>query len=215
MPPSKTPPTARRALLRQGAGLMVATSAPAWLGTAWAQDQRLRPTPSQTEGPFYPVALPADSDFDLLRNGSATYAPRQVAWVGGTVTDTQGKPLAGGVVEIWQCDEAGHYHHPGDGNRADAAFQGFGKVTLAKDGRFRFRTLKPAPYTGRTPHIHVKVKLGSQELLTTQFYVQDDPGNARDGLWRRLGEDGQAALTRPFVPGVDGFRADYAVVVRA
>ena len=215
MPSSKTLPTARRTLLRRGAGLMVATSAPAWLGTAWAQDQRLRPTPSQTEGPFYPVALPADSDFDLLRNGSATYAPRQVAWVGGTVTDTQGKPLAGGVVEIWQCDEAGHYHHPGDGNRADAAFQGFGKVTLAKDGRFRFRTLKPAPYTGRTPHIHVKVKLGTQELLTTQLYVQGDPGNARDGLWRRLGEDGQAALTRPFVPGVDGFRADYAVVVRA
>lgn len=214
MPSSKTPFTARRTLLRQGAGLMVATSAPAWLGAAWAQDRPLRPTPSQSEGPFYPVALPADSDFDLLRNGSATYTPRQTAWVSGTVTDTQGTPLAGGVVEIWQCDEAGHYHHPGDGNRADAAFQGFGKVTLAKDGRFRFRTLRPAPYSGRTPHIHVKVKLGSQELLTTQFYVQGDPGNARDGLWRRLGEDGQAALTRPFVAGVDGFRAEYAVVVR-
>ncbi|MDZ7857371.1 MAG: intradiol ring-cleavage dioxygenase [Sphaerotilus sp.] len=182
---------------------------------ALARDKVLRPTPSQTEGPFYPVTLPADSDFDLLRNGRAVYTPGQVAWVSGTVTDTQGKPLAGGVVEIWQCDEAGHYHHPGDGNLADAAFQGFGQVTLVRDGRFRFRTLKPAPYTGRTPHIHVKVKLGTQELLTTQFYVQGDPGNARDGLWRRLGEDGQAALTRPFVPGTDGFRADYAVVVRA
>ena len=43
--------------------------------------------------------------------------------------------------------------------------------------------------------------------------IEGDPGNARDGLWRRLGEDGQAALTRPFVAGPDGFRADYAVVV--
>jgi protocatechuate 3,4-dioxygenase beta subunit len=117
-------------------------------------------------------------------------------------------------VEIWQCDEAGHYHHPGDGDRADAAFQGFGQVTLARDGRFRFRTLKPAPYTGRTPHIHVKVRLGGRELLTTQFYVQGDPGNARDALWRRLDAEAQAALTRPFVPGPDGFSADYAVVVR-
>ena len=113
-----------------------------------------------------------------------------------------------------QTDEAGHYHHPGDGDRADAAFQGFGQVTLARDGRFRFRTLKPAPYTGRTPHIHVKVRLGGRELLTTQFYVQGDPGNARDALWRRLDAEAQAALTRPFVPGPDGFSADYAVVVR-
>ena len=101
------------------------------------------------------------------------------------------------------------------GGRADRAFQGFGKVTLGKDGGYRFRTLKPAPYSGRTPHIHVKVKLDGQELLTTQFYVQGDPGNARDFLWRRLGEEGQAALTRPFVNGPDGMKAEYAVVVQA
>ncbi|GIX51102.1 dioxygenase family protein [Sphaerotilus sulfidivorans] len=207
-------PASRRSLLLQGAGVVIASSLPLGWGAARAQAAALRPTPSQTEGPFYPIALPADRDADLLRNGRAVYTPRQVAWVGGTVTDTQGRPLAGGVVEIWQCDEAGHYHHPGDGDRADAAFQGFGQVTLARDGRFRFRTLKPAPYTGRTPHIHVKVKLGGRELLTTQFYVQGDPGNARDALWRRLDAEAQAALTRPFVPGSDGFSADYAVVVR-
>lgn len=219
MPPATLPANAftpsRRALLVHSAGLVAATAAPAWLTPALAQGQALRPTPSQTEGPYYPVALPADTDGDLLRNGTARYAKGQAAWITGTVTDTRGTPLAGGVIEIWQCDQEGHYHHPGDGGRADPAFQGFGQVTLGKDGRYRFRTLKPAPYSGRTPHIHVKVKLDRQELLTTQFYVQGDPGNARDFLWRRLSADGQAALTRPFVNTADGLQADYAIVVQA
>ena len=219
MPPATLPANAfmpsRRALLVHSAGLVAATAAPAWLTPVLAQGQALRPTPSQTEGPYYPVALPTDTDGDLLRNGTARYAKGQAAWITGTVTDTRGTPLAGGVVEIWQCDQDGHYHHPGDGDRADPAFQGFGQVTLGKDGRYRFRTLKPAPYSGRTPHIHVKVKLDRQELLTTQFYVQGDPGNARDFLWRRLSANGQAALTRPFVNTADGLQADYAIVVQA
>lgn len=212
---SVNPLPSRRALLVRGAGLVAATAAPAWLTPALAQGLALRPTPSQTEGPYYPVALPVDTDGDLLRTGAAAYPKGQAAWITGSVTDTRGTPLAGGVIEIWQCDQDGHYHHPGDGGRADPAFQGFGKVTLGKDGRYRFRTLKPAPYSGRTPHIHVKVKLERQTLLTTQFYVQGDPGNARDFLWRRLGEADQAALTRPFVNGPDGLQAQYPVVVQA
>lgn len=209
------PLSSRRSLLKGGAGLIATTAAPVWLTPALAQGKTLRPTPGQTEGPYYPVAFPADTDFDLLRTGAAAYGKGQPAWVSGTVTDTRGVPLAGGVIEIWQCDQDGHYHHPGDGARADPAFQGFGKVTLGKDGGYRFRTLKPAPYSGRTPHIHVKVKLDGRELLTTQFYVQGDPGNARDFLWRRLGEEGQAALTQPFVNSPDGMKAEYAVVVQA
>lgn len=211
--PSNHPPS-RRALLLRGATVIAATAAPAWLTPARAQTP-LRPTPSQTEGPYYPVALPADTDFDLLRNGSARYGQGQPAWVEGTVTDTRGVPVAGAVVEIWQCDQAGHYHHPGDGGRADPAFQGFGRVGVGRDGRYRFRTLRPAPYSGRTPHIHVKVKLDRAELLTTQLYVAGDPGNARDFLWRRLGEQGQAALTRPFVAATDGLRAEFPIVVQA
>lgn len=209
------PPASRRALLVRSAGLIAATAAPAWLMPARAQGTALRPTPSQTEGPYYPVRFPADTDADLLRTGTARYGKGQAAWVTGTVTDTRGTPLAGGVIEIWQCDQDGHYHHPGDGDRADPAFQGFGQVTLGRDGRYRFRTLKPAPYSGRTPHIHVKVRLDGETLLTTQFYVQGDPGNARDFLWRRLDAQAQAALTRPFVNGPDGLTADYPVVVQA
>ena len=207
-------PPSRRALLTRGAGLLAATAAPAWLTPALAQTA-LRPTPSQTEGPFYPVALPVDTDFDLLRTGNRAYGKGQPAWLEGVVTDTRGVPVSGAVVEIWQCDQAGHYHHPGDGGKADPAFQGFGQVTVGRDGRYRFRTLRPAPYSGRTPHIHVKVKLDRQELLTTQMYVAGDPGNERDFLWRRLGEPGQAALTRPFVAGTDGLRAEFPITVQA
>jgi protocatechuate 3,4-dioxygenase beta subunit len=206
-PPS---PIRRRLMLASASSL----AAPAWLTPAFAQTA-LRPTPSQTEGPFYPVAMPADSDFDLLRNGRVDYRQGQPAWVEGVVTDTRGTPVAGAVVEIWQCDHAGHYHHPGDGDKADPAFQGFGQVSVGRDGRYRFRTLKPVQYSGRTPHIHVKVKLERQTLLTTQLYVAGDPGNERDFLWRRLNEQGRAALTVPFVSGSDGLRAEFPITVQA
>ncbi len=205
------PLRARRLFIASAAAL----AAPAWISPVLAQARNLRPTPSQTEGPFYPVRLPADSDADLLKNGNVAYGKGQPAWVEGTVTDLGGAPVSGAVVEIWQCDHAGHYHHPGDGGRADPAFQGFGQVTVGRDGRYRFRTLKPVPYSGRTPHIHVKVRLDRMELLTTQLYVQGDPGNERDFLWRRLTDEGRAALTVPFTAGGDGVRANFPIVVQA
>ena len=181
--------------------------------------QQLTPrrlTPGQTEGPFYPVALPQDNDSDLLRNGFLTYARGQPAWVEGVVSDLDGKPVRGAQVEIWQCDEDGHYHHVRDGGRADPAFQGFGRVSVDSDGRYRFRTIRPVAYAGRTPHIHVKVKLASRLLLTTQLYVRGDPGNNRDGLWRSLGGDAdRAAVTVPFEAVADGLRAFFPIVVNA
>lgn len=172
-----------------------------------------RATPAQTEGPFYPVVFPKDADHDLLRNGALNYPEGQGVWLEGKVTDLSGRPVVGAQVEIWQCDHAGHYHHPGDGDQADNRFQGFGRVTVAADGHYRFRTIRPAPYTGRTPHIHVKVRLGRRELLTTQVYVAGDPGNARDSLWRSLNAADRAALTVPFVPDGDGLRASFPIVV--
>ena len=183
-----------------------------WTGARAQPARRLEATPSQTEGPFYPVELPKDADHDLLRNGTLVYGQGQPAWVEGTVTDLQGQPLAGAQVEIWQCDHAGHYHHPGDGGRADPKFQGFGRVTLGADGRYRFRTIRPVAYAGRTPHIHVKVRQGRRDLLTTQLYVQGDPHNERDFLWRNLGAR-RELLTVPFRSGGDGLQASFPIVV--
>ena len=177
------PPSSPAALLRRRTVAAALVAAPVlWLGPRAQPAASRRATPAQTEGPFYPVVLPRDSDHDLLRNGALIYPEGQSAWIEGSVSDLAGKPVAGAQVEIWQCDHAGHYHHPGDGDRGDRRFQGFGRVTVGADGSYRFRTLRPVAYAGRTPHIHVKVRLGQRELLTTQLYVAGDPGNPRDFL---------------------------------
>jgi protocatechuate 3,4-dioxygenase beta subunit len=204
-----------RLLSRRSATAALVALPAFWVGARAQSPVALRPTPSQTEGPFYPVRLPADADNDLLRNGTLNYGRGEPAWVEGQVLDLQGRPVAGAQVEIWQCDEAGHYHHPGDGARADPAFQGFGRTRVAADGAYRFRTIKPVPYSGRTPHIHLKVRLGERELLTTQLYVQGDPHNERDGLWRRLAAAEREALTVPFSAGAGGLRARFPIVVAA
>ena len=189
-------------------------AAPAlWLGTRAQPPATLRATPAQSEGPFYPVTLPKDTDFDLLRNGDQNYVEGQTAWIEGSIKDMNGKPVAGAQIEIWQCDQAGHYHHPGDGAKADKRFQGFGRVTVASDGNYRFRTLRPAPYGGRAPHIHVKVRLGQRELLTTQLYVAGDAGNSRDFLWRQLNAADRTSLSIPFIPNSDALLARFPIIV--
>jgi protocatechuate 3,4-dioxygenase, beta subunit len=200
----------RRSLL---AGTAALVAAPWFIRNALAQESR-RLTPSQTEGPFYPVELPADSDFDLLTQGSTHYTQGQPTWLEGTVTDRAGRAVQGAVVEIWQCDQQGHYHHPGD-RGADPAFQGFGRVSVGSAGEYRFRTIRPVLYSGRTPHIHVKVKLGKRELLTTQMYVAGDPNNERDFLWRRLAAADRDAITVAFQADADGLRARFPIVVAA
>ena len=211
--PSRRPATldARRRL----AAALVAFPALWAAGAVQAQAAgRLRPTPAQTEGPFYPVQIPRDHDNDLLRNGDLRAAGGRPGWVEGTLRDVDGRPLADAAVEIWQCDEAGHYHHPGDGGHADPGFQGFGRTLADSEGRWRFRTMAPVPYPGRTPHIHLKVRSGERELLTTQLYMAGAPGNARDFLWRNLSEADRAALTLAFEPaGNEEWRASFPVVV--
>ena len=210
-PPSSM--TSHGLLRRRTVGAVVLLAPALYLGGRAEPAPARHATPAQGEGPFYPLVFPEDADRDLLRNGALNYPEGQVAWLTGSVSDLAGRPLVGAQVEIWQCDHAGHYHHPGDGALADSRFQGFGRATVAADGSYRFRTIRPVPYGRRTAHIHVKVMLGGRELLTTQLYVAGDPGNPHDFLWRRLDDAERAALTVTFVPGADGLRANFPIVV--
>lgn len=198
----------RRNWLACATGLILAGRIPA----TSAQTKR-RLTPAQTEGPYYPLIEPKDADFDLLRNGDRTYRKGSPAWIEGIVTDPDGKPLSEGVVEIWQCDEQGHYDHPQDGLKMDPSFQGFGRVSLDANGLFRFRTIRPAAYVGRTPHVHAKFYHRGRAVLTTQFYVEGNAGNARDSIWRSMSAEDRALVTAPFLPDADGLRAKYSVTV--
>jgi len=161
-------------------------------------------TPWQTEGPFYPDKLPLDTDNDLLIISDAiTPAVGEVTHLGGRILDTKGNPINGARIEIWQVDHHGAYLHTGDGNRGnrDKHFQGFGRFETGKTGEYRFRTIKPVPYPGRTPHIHVKVWKGDAELLTTQCYIKGHPHNARDGIYRSIRDPkARESVTVDFVP---------------
>jgi len=184
MSDSPIPSSRRRFLNMMGLGVGAAAL---WRPGVFAQ--ALVETPRQTEGPFYPDRLPLDTDNDLLiLNDRITPAVGEVTHLSGRVLDGRGDPLSGVVVEIWQVDNNGAYLHSGTSNRdrRDVNFQGFGRFETGSTGEYRFRTIKPVPYPGRTPHIHVKVKRGDRELLTTQCYVKGHPGNAGDGLLRGI-----------------------------
>ena len=163
----------------------------------------LVPTPAQSEGPFYPVELPADTDWDLLRlAGSGHEALGTVTYVEGRVLGRDGRPVPGTRVEIWQCDAKGRYRHPGDAQGPmDQAFQGFGRVVAGADGSYRFRTIRPVPYPGRTPHIHFAVLPPGARRLVTQMYVEGEPGNARDFLLNSVRDpEARAQLIVPLQP---------------
>ena len=152
--------------------------------------QALVATPRATEGPYYPKPAMrfGDADNDLVRiEGRVREAGGEIIYLTGQVTDGDGNPVSGVRLEIWQCDANGRYLHTGDNRNIsrDNAFQGFGHHVTDEDGHYRFRTIRPVPYPGRAPHIHVKV-FADKRTLTTQFYLAGEPGNQRDSLYRRM-----------------------------
>ncbi len=83
----------------------------------------------------------------------------------------------------------------------DKNFQGFGRFLTSSSGEYYFRTIKPVPYPGRTPHIHFKIKKGGKELLTTQCYIKGERRNERDGIFRSLRDaKGREAVLVAFTP---------------
>jgi protocatechuate 3,4-dioxygenase beta subunit len=176
----------------------------AWFSTRGLFAEELTRTPRQTEGPFYPDKLPLDTDNDLLIiNDEITPAVGEITHLTGRILDAKGEPVRGAVVEIWQCDSNGVYLHSRDASRggSDANFQGFGRFLTGRDGEYYFRTIKPVPYTGRTPHIHYQIRRGDRELLTTQCYIKGEPQNERDGVYRGIRDAaGRDAVTVDFKP---------------
>ncbi len=176
----------------------------------------LSATPDANEGPFYPVRLPKDSDADLLRvDGAVRRAGGEVLHLAGRVLESNGRAVAGARVEIWQCESKGIYLHPGDGRNAsrDTGFQGFGHALADRAGRFKFRTIAPVPYPGRTPHIHVKVLDGWRDLLTTQLYRAGHPQNESDFLFRRMTEPEQRRVSMRLRTRGGEFETDIDLVV--
>ena len=161
-------------------------------------------TPRQTTGPFYPYDHALETDADLVRvGGRSTLARGVIAHLGGVVTDHRGRAVPGAVVEIWQCDANGRYHHPRDRrNRPlDENFQGYGRSRTGADGSYRFRTIRPVAYPGRAPHIHFTIRGPGFEPLVTQMYVEGAPENVRDWILNRVRDPvRRASIVVPFEP---------------
>jgi protocatechuate 3,4-dioxygenase beta subunit len=184
-------------------GLLVGAAALASLESRAALAALLA-TPAQTAGPFYPKTLPLDADNDLVRiAGHAREAAGTITHLFGRVLDTDGRAIANARIEIWQCDSRGHYHHveDGDARQLDPDFQGYGKTLSAADGGYRFRTIRPVAYPGRTPHIHVAVTTAGGRRLVTQMYVAGEARNDRDPVLSQIRDPAaRAAVIVPLAP---------------
>jgi protocatechuate 3,4-dioxygenase beta subunit len=166
----------RRSLVATGA--LAAGFLP--LDAALAQ-ARLNPTPEchdgdaatarQTEGPFFKPSSPERAD--LIEPGMVGHPIELV----GLVLTRGCKPVANAVVDLWHSDHKGDYDNSG--------FRLRGHQRADSEGRYRFRTIVPGSYEGRTRHFHVKVAPPGGRLLTTQLYFPGEPKNQKDGLFRR------------------------------
>lgn len=148
-------------------------------------------TPRATEGPYYPDHLPLDQDNDLtLITGGQAPAGGVVTEFGGRLLMADGTPVADRTIELWQADVNGCYLHSKGvqkGKERDPGFQGFGKIVTNAKGEYRFRTIRPGLYTGRTIHWHIAVNEGEKRLLTTQLYIAGVEQNEKDGILQRTG----------------------------
>jgi protocatechuate 3,4-dioxygenase, beta subunit len=161
------------------------------------------PTTGSPLGPFYPVQHPADDDADLAwMRGHAKRAIGQVIEVTGRVLDRRGNPVTDTRLEVWQCNAAGRYAHANDISTAplDPDFQGYAAIRTGAGGEWRITTIKPAGYDSpigkRSPHIHFDIRGISQRLIAQMYFPEDSPANARDRLYRNLGDDAPTSLAR-------------------
>ena len=174
-----------------GIGLGFAATRPAI--TAW-----LEATPRQPAGPFYHPIEPLSVDNDLLyHQDTESRADGGVIFIRSRLLNQTGKPIKNARIEIWQANAHGRYNHPRPANSnlpLDPNFFGFGHTLTEPEGHYRFRSIKPAPYSDnlewlRPPHIHFAVIPEGGTPWLTQMSFAGEALNKRDFLLRNLPSD--------------------------
>lgn len=133
-------------------------------------DPDSKATRAQTEGPFFKPKSPLRSDLRAELVGTPVVLT-------GLALTRSCKPIANALVDLWHADADGDYDNSG--------FRGRGHQFTDARGFYRFLTIRPARYSGRTAHYHVKVQAPNGPVLTTQLYFPGEAGNRRDPLYRR------------------------------
>ncbi|HEX9464593.1 MAG TPA: protocatechuate 3,4-dioxygenase subunit beta [Alphaproteobacteria bacterium] len=149
------------------------------------------PTAHQTTGPFFPAQYIRPGDTDLA--GVTRQGPPALGepyYIHGHVRDAAAKPAVNVILEIWQANAAGRFHHPVDRSPAplDPHFVGWGRTWTDRDGFYSFITIKPGPYPVRpggkgwfAPRINVRlIGSGLMRPLITCLYFPNEPLNEDD-----------------------------------
>jgi len=205
----------RRSVLTASAGL----AATAISGAAMGKSMTV--TPANPEGPFYPIHKQVDTDTDLtLIEGHTERAQGEVIKVTGQVLDDKGQPVEGALVDIWQANTYGRYHHEDDPatTPTDPNFQGWGMVKTDAQGRYAFTTIKPGAYKvddkwRRPPHIHYKVSRRGYREITTQMYFAGEGLNEKDNLLNDVAENERDLLVVDFNERDGVLQGNFSVVL--
>ncbi len=154
-------------------------------------------------GPVYGDETVAEGDHDLTGQHAGEPLGERII-VSGRVLDDAGKPIRNTLVEVWQANAAGRYHHQVDQHPAplDPNFTGAGRTLTDDDGNYRFITIKPGSYpwgnhenAWRPAHIHFSVfGRAFTERLVTQMYFPGDPVFEFDPIFHSVRDPKARAL---------------------
>ena len=150
---------------------------------------------TEVTGPLLGAERVTAADADLTTRYAGEPIGERIVLT-GRVLDSDGRPVSGTLVEIWQANAAGRYNHPVDDHPApiDPNFDGGGRCVTDSQGRYRFVTIKPGPYPWRNhpnawrpAHIHFSLfGRAFTQRLVTQMYFPGDPLFAQDPIFNSV-----------------------------
>ncbi|MGH2819969.1 MAG: protocatechuate 3,4-dioxygenase subunit alpha [Actinomycetota bacterium] len=177
-----------------------------------------RLVPAQTVGPFFHDCMLRDP-WNVIAEASTEGERIRIE---GHVYDGDGAPVPDAVIELWQANVHGRYHHPADERDLplDPSFTGFGRAGTDESGRYWFETIKPGPVpweAGRSqaPHINVQVfARGLLDHLTTRLYFEDEPANDADPVLDSVPEHRRSTLLAKRVRDGDPATYQFDIVLQ-